>query len=64
MKITILTIGKKHEAWIKPGVFRFLERLRAPFAAEILSHIQIMKVIEHATASQSGFYQESNLMIF
>ena len=36
MKITILTIGKKHEAWIKPGVFRFLERLRAPFATEMV----------------------------
>lgn len=36
MKITILTIGKKHEAWIEPGIFRFLERLRAPFAAEMI----------------------------
>ena len=36
MKITILTIGKKNEPWIQPGVFRFLERLRAPFAAEMI----------------------------
>lgn len=40
MKITVITIGKKHEAWIQPGIFRFLERLRPPFATEmvILSH--------------------------
>ena len=36
MKITILTIGKKNEPWIQPGVFRFLERLRAPFTAEMI----------------------------
>lgn len=36
MKITILTVGKKNEPWIQPGVFRFLERLRAPFAAEMI----------------------------
>ena len=36
MKTTILTIGKKNEPWIQPGVFRFLERLRAPFAAEMI----------------------------
>jgi hypothetical protein len=36
MKITILTIGKKNEPWIQPGVFRFLERLRPPFATEMI----------------------------
>ncbi len=36
MKITILSIGKKSEPWIQPGVFRFLERLRLPFAAEMI----------------------------
>ena len=36
MKITILSIGKKNEPWIQPGVFRFLERLRAPLAAEMI----------------------------
>ena len=35
MKITILTIGKRHEPWVEPGIKRFLERLRAPFAAEM-----------------------------
>ena len=36
MKITIITIGKKHEAWIQPGIFRFLERLRPPFVTEMV----------------------------
>lgn len=36
MKITILTIGKRHEPWVEPGIRRFLERLRAPFAAEMI----------------------------
>ncbi|QCT40315.1 23S rRNA (pseudouridine(1915)-N(3))-methyltransferase RlmH [Candidatus Saccharibacteria bacterium oral taxon 488] len=36
MKITILTIGKRHEPWVEPGITRFLERLRAPFAAEMI----------------------------
>ena len=36
MKITIYTVGKKNEAWVDPGVLRFLERLRAPFEAEMV----------------------------
>lgn len=36
MKITVLSIGKKHESWVEPGIRRFLERLRAPFAAEMV----------------------------
>ena len=36
MKITVITIGKKHEAWIQPGIFRFLERLGPPFVTEMV----------------------------
>ena len=36
MKITVLSVGKKHESWVEPGIRRFLERLRAPFAAEMV----------------------------
>lgn len=36
MKITILTVGKKHETWVELGITRFLERLRAPFQAEMI----------------------------
>lgn len=40
MKIRILTVGKKHEAWVEKGIERFIERLRPPFAAtfEIIPH--------------------------
>lgn len=53
MKITILTIGKKHETWIKPGVFRFLECLRAPFAAE-------MTIIPHSSFTSDRARQEES----
>ena len=33
MKIRIITVGKKHEPWIKEGIDRFLVRLRQPFDA-------------------------------
>lgn len=33
--IRILTIGKRHEPWVERGITRFLERLRAPFAAQM-----------------------------
>lgn len=36
MKITIYTVGKKNETWVDPGISRFLERLRAPFEAEVV----------------------------
>ncbi|QJU07123.1 23S rRNA (pseudouridine(1915)-N(3))-methyltransferase RlmH [Candidatus Saccharibacteria bacterium oral taxon 488] len=36
MKITILTVGKRHDPWVEPGIRRFLERLRAPFATEMI----------------------------
>lgn len=35
-KISVLTVGKKHEPWVEPGIKRFLERLRAQFAAEMV----------------------------
>lgn len=34
MSIRILTIGKKHESWIKDGVERYQKRLRKPFDVE------------------------------
>lgn len=36
MKIRILTIGKKHEPWVRAGIERFLERLRGQFRAEVV----------------------------
>lgn len=38
--ITILAIGRKHEAWILPGLERYQKRLRAPWDVrwELLAH--------------------------
>ena len=36
MKIRVLTIGKKHEPWVKQGIEHFQKRLRAPFETEIV----------------------------
>lgn len=35
MKISVLTVGRKHEAWVEQGIERFLERLRPPFDARV-----------------------------
>ena len=35
MKIRVLSVGKKHDPWVEPGIVRFLERLRPPFVAEM-----------------------------
>ena len=32
--ITILAVGKKHEAWVADGILRYQERLRAPWNIE------------------------------
>lgn len=34
MAITILAVGKKHEAWVAEGIERYQKRLRAPFGVE------------------------------
>ncbi len=34
MPLTVLTVGKKHEAWVADGIERYQKRLRAPFAIE------------------------------
>lgn len=56
MKITILTIGKRHEPWVEPGIKRFLGRLRAPFAAEmiIIPHSGQIAATERARTSQNA----------
>lgn len=56
MKLHIITIGKRHEAWVKPGVFRFLERLRPPFAAEMI-------ILPHAAAQQPTAPQDESARI-
>jgi 23S rRNA (pseudouridine1915-N3)-methyltransferase len=34
MPIKILTVGKKHEAWVSDGIERYQKRLRSPFSIE------------------------------
>ena len=34
MTLRIITVGKKHEAWVLEGISRFQERLRKPFDIE------------------------------
>lgn len=34
MPIKILSVGKKHEAWVLDGIERYQKRLRAPFSVE------------------------------
>lgn len=38
--ITVISIGRKHEAWIEPGLERYQKRLRAPWDTrwELLPH--------------------------
>lgn len=57
MKITILTIGKKHEPWVEPGIRRFLERLRGPFAAE-------MVILPHSSFEGDRARQEESERLF
>lgn len=53
MKITILTVGRKHEPWIEQGISRFLERLRPPFEAT-------MEIIPHSGKSNHRAAQEES----
>ena len=58
MAMTIIAIGKKHEAWIKDGLEEYEQRLRKPFEAEwrLLPHSPIA---ERAIADESERILES-----
>lgn len=51
--ITIVTIGKKHEEWIRPGIERYQKRLKKPYDVEwvILPHSSLESV--HARQEES-----------
>lgn len=40
MTLTIISVGKRHEDWVKDGIERYQERLRQPFDVkwDIMSH--------------------------
>ncbi len=54
MKVRVLTIGKKHEAWVKQGIEHFQKRLRAPFELEIVIIPAAKLSSEQASENESG----------
>ena len=54
MKIRVLTIGKKHETWVKQGIEHFQKRLRAPFELEIVIIPAAKLSSEQASENESG----------
>lgn len=67
MPIHILTIGKKHEPWVERGIVRFLERLRAPFAAQMsivpLSRLEGARAVEDESERLLGRVRPSDIVI-
>ena len=64
MKIRVLSVGKKHEPWVEPGVVRFLERLRPPFVAEMdIYPVHREKATVRVLKSQRGCSSDSGRMI-
>ena len=53
MKHTILTVGKKHESWVEPGILRFCERLRAPCAVEVV-------ILPNSSKERAGAIQDES----
>lgn len=53
--IRIIAIGKKHEEWVKPGILRYSERLRAPWNIEwvLLPHSALEGMSARKEESQS-----------
>lgn len=54
MKIRIITVGKKHEPWIKEGINRFLVRLRQPFDANFEYIVNSPRNGQAAREEESG----------
>ena len=53
MKHIILIVGKKHESWVEPGILRFCERLRAPFAVEVV-------ILPNSSKERAGAIQDES----
>lgn len=52
--ITILSIGKKHEDWVLPGIERYQKRLKAPYDVkwELLPHSSLSGVQARSEESE------------
>lgn len=53
MAITIIAVGKKHEAWIEDGVKHYQDRLRKPFDVEWV-------LLPHSALSDDSARQEES----
>lgn len=55
--ITVITVGKKHEDWIVPGLERYQKRLRKPFNVEwvLLPHSRFEGMEAREEESQAIF---------
>ncbi len=51
--IEIITIGKKHEGWIQPGIERYQKRLRAPWDLK-------WNLLPHSSLEDSSARQEES----
>lgn len=53
--IKVYAIGKKHEAWVEPGISRYSERLRAPWNIEwiLLPHSAREGIVARQEESQA-----------
>ncbi|WP_201120194.1 23S rRNA (pseudouridine(1915)-N(3))-methyltransferase RlmH [Enteractinococcus helveticum] len=56
MAIRIITVGKRHEAWVADGIDRFLKRLKKPYDAEFV-------FVPHATAGEQRSREEESAAI-
>lgn len=56
MSIRIITVGKRHEAWVADGIERFAKRLKKPYDLEF-------KLVPHTTAGEQRSRDEESAAI-
>lgn len=56
MSIRIITVGKRHEAWVADGIARFAKRLKKPYDLEF-------KLVPHTTAGEQRSRDEESAAI-
>ncbi|NWN87412.1 MAG: 23S rRNA (pseudouridine(1915)-N(3))-methyltransferase RlmH [Micrococcaceae bacterium] len=56
MTIRIITVGKRHEAWVAEGIERFAKRLKKPYDIEF-------KLVPHTTAGEQRSRDEESAAI-
>ncbi|MFD6815106.1 23S rRNA (pseudouridine(1915)-N(3))-methyltransferase RlmH [Enteractinococcus coprophilus] len=56
LAIRVITVGKRHEAWVSEGIERFLKRLKKPYDTQFV-------FVPHATATEQRSRQEESAAI-